>query len=162
MYHVMTWQFPCHKFHEHGDYPALCIRKLLREQILKVLITRSFCNYVWWWILTRLIVAIISQYTPKSNHYVCHLKLICYMSIILQSKNKNNCKIKNQNESIGILKSNSSPRRLNGYCFLLRFWGFQHPPSSLFLSLLLQPSSLSSLMTSKPLSCPGIKQVCAE
>ena len=32
--------------------------------------------------ITRLIAVIISQYIP--NHYVVHLKLICYMSIISQ------------------------------------------------------------------------------
>ena len=37
--------------------------------------------------LTRLIVAIISQYIQKSNYYVVHLKLIsCYVSIISQEQ----------------------------------------------------------------------------
>lgn len=36
----------------------------------------GFCNYVWCWLLTKLIVAIASQYIHTSNHYVARLKLI--------------------------------------------------------------------------------------
>ena len=38
--------------------------------------------------LTRLIVLIISQYLCILNHYIVHLKLICYMSIKSQLKRK--------------------------------------------------------------------------
>ena len=52
-------------------------RKLVREQILQVPITKeTSCNCVWWWTLTRLIVTIILQHVQILNHYVVHLKLM--------------------------------------------------------------------------------------
>lgn len=35
----------------------------------------KFYNYVRWYVLTKLVVVIISQYRHISNHYVAHLKL---------------------------------------------------------------------------------------
>ena len=47
------------------------------------------CNYIWGWMLARLIVAIFLKYIQISNHYVVYLKLMqCYMSIIPQQKLK--------------------------------------------------------------------------
>lgn len=43
---------------------------------------------MWWRMLTRLIVMIISQCRHMSNHYIVHLKLMCYMSIISQKLKK--------------------------------------------------------------------------
>ena len=37
---------------------------------------KKFCDYVWRWMLTRLIVVIILQYMQMLNHYVVQLKLI--------------------------------------------------------------------------------------
>ena len=53
---------------------------------LKVLITHKiFCNYVWLWMLNKLIVVIILQCTHISNHYVVHIKLTqCYISVTSQ------------------------------------------------------------------------------
>ena len=46
-------------------------------------------SLVWWWMLTRLILVIISQHIQRSNYYVVHLKIISsYMSIISQLKQK--------------------------------------------------------------------------
>lgn len=50
---------------------------------------KHFCNYVWRWKLSKLIVVIISQYIQISSHYVVPLKLIYmqgYMSITYQLK----------------------------------------------------------------------------
>ena len=43
---------------------------------------------MWWRMLTRLIVMIISQGRHMSNHYIVHLNLMCYMSIISQNLKK--------------------------------------------------------------------------
>ena len=52
--------------------------KLLREKILKVLITRKKCFYCD--LLARFIVLIISQYIQILNVYAVQLKLIkCYI-----------------------------------------------------------------------------------
>lgn len=40
------------------------------------------CSYVWWQILTRLIVVTILQYKQIWNHHILHLNLLqCYVSI---------------------------------------------------------------------------------
>ena len=49
--------------------------KLLREEILGVLLTRKKGHYVQEQMLPRLLVVIIPQYIPGSNHYVVCLKL---------------------------------------------------------------------------------------
>ena len=69
---------------------ALHIWMLLTECILIVLITRKqfFCNYVWWWMLTRLTVLIISQYIQILNHYIIYLGLIVYVNFTLIEKLK--------------------------------------------------------------------------
>ena len=60
----------------------LYIWKLLREYILKVLIIKKHWNYVWRWMLNKLIVVFILQYIHTSNVYVAYLKLAqCYKSI---------------------------------------------------------------------------------
>ena len=38
----------------------------------------KICNYVWRWMLTSLIVVIISQHIHTANHYVIQVKLIIY------------------------------------------------------------------------------------
>ena len=50
--------------------------KLLTESVLKVLIRKKNCKSVWLWMLTRLIVMIISQYIQIFNHYFVYLKMI--------------------------------------------------------------------------------------
>ena len=53
--------------------------------MLKVLITtEKIHNYVWWWMLTRHIVGIISEYTQILNYYMDIWNK--YMSIISQLK----------------------------------------------------------------------------
>lgn len=52
----------------------------------KVLYHQKICNYVRWWMLTRFIVVITSQYMQISHHYVVMKLIQCYMSIIAQSK----------------------------------------------------------------------------
>ena len=48
---------------------------------------KNIYNCVWWRMLPRFIVVIISQYIHILNHYVVHLKLInCCMSIVSQFK----------------------------------------------------------------------------
>ena len=70
---------------------VLYIWKLLRVNLKSSLLKKKkTCNYVQGWVLTRLIMVIISQYIQISNHYVVYLKLICYMSIISQLKLINN------------------------------------------------------------------------
>ena len=50
---------------------------LLHLEICHVLITREkLCNSIWGWMLTGLIVVIISTYIQTLNHYVVPLKLI--------------------------------------------------------------------------------------
>ena len=45
----------------------------------------NFCNHMWWWVLTELIMVIILQCTQISNHYIIYLKLkYCYTSVIPQ------------------------------------------------------------------------------
>ena len=41
-------------------------------------------NCEWGWVLTRLLVVIISQYVQILNPYVVHLKLLCFMSVVSQ------------------------------------------------------------------------------
>ena len=36
------------------------------------------CNYVWWWVITRLGV-IMSQYIQVLNHDIVHLKIMCQL-----------------------------------------------------------------------------------
>ena len=57
---------------------------------LKVFIKRKrIYDHVW---SVRLIMVIISQYTQIVNHYILLLKIICYFSVIPQSKKKKNRK----------------------------------------------------------------------
>ena len=70
--------------------PRVSLSFSRRETHLRVLIMRknNVCNYVWWWMLPKFIMAIILQYIHISNYYVIHLKLTyCYRSIISQLKN---------------------------------------------------------------------------
>ena len=39
---------------------------------------RKLCNYVWWWVLSRLTVVLISQYVQILNHFAVYLKLIMF------------------------------------------------------------------------------------
>ena len=59
--------------------------KLLRVEILDVFITHTqkICNYVWWRMLTWLIIVIILQYIQLSNHVV-HQKLVCQLYVNLK------------------------------------------------------------------------------
>ena len=52
--------------------------KLLREQILKGLITRKqVCKHIWWRTLTRLTMMFVTQCIQTSNYFAVNLKLIC-------------------------------------------------------------------------------------
>ena len=67
---------------------VLYISKMLREQISKGFIIEKVF-YVWCWMLTRLIVLIISQSIQILNHHFVYLKLIGqYISIFKKAKKK--------------------------------------------------------------------------
>ena len=67
-----------------------CIWKLLRELILKVLITRKKknLNCMRWWVLSNLIVVIILQYIRMSNH--CHVQLSAVCQLYLNKAGRKN------------------------------------------------------------------------
>ena len=64
MYNIMTT----------ASNTVLCIWKLLTD-FKSSHHKGKTCNYVRWWRLTKLTVAIISQYIHISNHHFVHLKL---------------------------------------------------------------------------------------
>ena len=50
--------------------------------------TEKNCNYVWWWILTSLTLAILSWDIQISSHYVVYLNLTCQNAFFLIFNNK--------------------------------------------------------------------------
>ena len=67
---------------------VLHIWKLLREEVLKILITRKkLCDYVWWWILARLTVVTswLTMHTKVESWYTWNQ---CYMSVTPQLEKK--------------------------------------------------------------------------
>ena len=54
----------------------------------KFFVIKKMCNNVWWCVLIRFIIVIISEYTEILNNYLVHLKLLYSMSTISHSFKK--------------------------------------------------------------------------
>lgn len=59
---------------------VLPVWKLLRDLraslVAHLLQEKNFCSNIWWWMSTRLLVAVISQYAQILSFYAVHPKLI--------------------------------------------------------------------------------------
>ena len=92
---------------------VLHIWKLLKRWSQNFL--RKFCNYVWWWMFTRLLVMIITQNIQISNCYIIHLKFMLYVNYI----------------SIVKTLENDITKLLNGWQTWRRYLNAKKPPQSI-------------------------------
>ena len=72
---------------------AIIVSNIIVWNLQVALITwKEVCDFIWWQMVTRLIVMITLQCVQMLNRYIVHLKPMgCCMSIILQLKKKRAC-----------------------------------------------------------------------
>ena len=109
---------------QHGDCTWTAYLKVAERLNLKSSDhkKRNFSTYVWWWMLTRCTVVIISQSIQIMNHHIAHLKLVqCYVSIISKFLKRHRFP---PNIKLQTCRKRRDSSRTPGVCFQLKSWPF--------------------------------------